>query len=147
MGPFNPTSTSVTPAFRDYTVLTTRVALTGLSGNGRVLDVEQITWCSPHRRLPFSIDRTLSVALDASGSTNGNVTIRIDLLNTKGSGYAATDNFSARPDTAAVGDVGDVNPVPAPASSSLFGIGLVCIDARPVVASDPGKFTRGAAQA
>jgi hypothetical protein len=58
----------------------------------------------------------LMLALDASGSTNGNVILRIDLVS---GGYAAMDNFRiASSDTA-----GDVGPVAVPEPASLL---LLC---------------------
>jgi hypothetical protein len=56
------------------------------------------------------------VALDATGNTNGNVTVRIDLLT---SGYGSMDNFVI----AASNTPGDVT-VPEPASVALVVLGL-----------------------
>ena len=61
-----------------------------------------------------------TVALDASGATNGNVILQIDELQ---GGYAAFDNFViAASDTP--GDVGN-GTVPEPASMVLLALGLV----------------------
>ena len=57
------------------------------------------------------------VALDAKGSTNGNVILQIDELS---GGYAALDNFLI----AASNKPGDVD-VPEPGAMILFGIGLI----------------------
>jgi len=118
-GPFN--STGAVPVF-ELTLFDNPSGATGLSGNGTILDVERITGVASSSRTVFNwTEHTL--ALDARGSTNGNVTIRIDLLNTQGSGYAAMDNFRIAASNTP-GDVGDTNPVPAPASITLLGIGL-----------------------
>jgi hypothetical protein len=93
---------------------------TGLSGNGIVLDSERITG------LPSSARNSLNwsehiLALDASGSTNGNVTVRIDLVaNAVNSRYAAMDNFRI----VASDTPGDIGNVPEPASIALLGLGL-----------------------
>ena len=118
-GPFN--STGAVPVF-ELTLFDNPSGATGLSGNGTILDVERITGVASSSHTVFNwTEHTL--ALDARGSTNGNVTIRIDLLNTQGSGYAAMDNFRIAASNTP-GDVGDTNPVPAPASITLLGIGL-----------------------
>jgi hypothetical protein len=93
---------------------------TSLSGNGTVLDSERIT------ALPSSARNVLTwsehiLALDASGSANGSVTLRIDLVaSAANSRYAAMDNFRI----VASDTPGDVGSVPEPASITLFGLGL-----------------------
>ncbi|MFO0960477.1 MAG: hypothetical protein U0800_24095 [Isosphaeraceae bacterium] len=88
-GPFNPAGS--VPVF-EITLFDNPSGATGLSGNGRILDVVRITGVASSARNVFNwAERT--VALNGTGSTNGNVTIRIDELNTLGSGYAALDNF------------------------------------------------------
>jgi PEP-CTERM motif len=57
-------------------------------------------------------------ALDATGNTNGNVTLRIDLLR---GGYAAMDNFRI----AASDTPGDTGQVPEPGSLPLVGLALL----------------------
>ena len=68
----------------------------------------------------FTFDWTNSVvALDATGNTNGNVILRIDLLS---GGYAAMDNF-----VVAASDTPGAVPtstVPEPATSFLVLLGL-----------------------
>jgi hypothetical protein len=117
-GPFNPAGS--VPVFR-ITMFDNPSGATGLSGNGVVLDSAQITGVASSSRSVFNWTEH-TIALNASHSTNGNVTIQIDELNTLGSGYAAMDNFLiVASDTP--GDVGGA--VPEPASITLFGLGAV----------------------
>lgn len=60
------------------------------------------------------------VALDATGNTNGNVIVRIDLLT---GGYAAVDNFRI----VAANVPGDVGTVPEPTSLALAGAALTTL--------------------
>jgi hypothetical protein len=60
------------------------------------------------------------VGLDATGNTNGNVTVVIDELV---GGYAALDNFRI----VASDTQGDVGQVPEPASLALLGLGLAAL--------------------
>jgi hypothetical protein len=118
-GPFN--SPGVVPVF-EIALFDNPSGATGLSGNGTLLDSEQVTGvASPLRTLFNWTEHT--VALDASGSTNGNVTVRIDLLGTQGSRYAALDNFLIVASNTP-GDVGGA-AVPEPASVAVLGVGLV----------------------
>ena len=97
---------------------------TALSGNGTVLDFAQITGVASSSRSQFNWTEH-TVALNASGSATGNVTVRIDLLNTLGSEYAAFDNFLIlASDTP--GDLGG-RVVPEPASITIFGVGLAAL--------------------
>lgn len=118
-GPFNPTSGSV-PVF-EIRLYDNPSGATGLTGNGVVLASAQITGAASTSRRVFNWTEH-TVALDASGSTNGNVTVRIDLLSTPGSGYAAMDNFLI----VASNTPGDVNTVvPEPTSLALLGVGAL----------------------
>ncbi len=68
----------------------------------------------------------VELALDATGNTNGNVMLQIDLVE---GGYAALDNFlivsSENPN-----DFGDTPTVPEPATMLLLSIGLITIGLR-----------------
>ncbi len=120
-GPFNPAG--AVPVF-EITLFDNPSGVTGLSGNGTVLSSGRITGVASSSRSVFNWTEH-TVALNASGSATGNVTVRIDLLNTGGSGYAALDNFLiVASDTP--GDVG-VPAVPEPASLTLFGVGLATL--------------------
>ncbi|HEX4975083.1 MAG TPA: PEP-CTERM sorting domain-containing protein [Pseudomonadales bacterium] len=113
-GPFVPSG--AVPTF-EFTLYDNPSGATGLGG-GTILDVLQVSGTSSARDV-FDWTNVL-LPLDATGNTNGNVTLRIDLLS---GGYAAMDNFRiAASDTA--GDVG-ANPVSEPATMLLFGTGIV----------------------
>lgn len=116
-GPSNPPGS--VPVF-EITLFDNPSGATGLSGNGRVLDVAQITGAASSAPNVFNWTEHI-VALNGSGSTNGNVTIRIDELNTRGSGYAALDNFLIVASNTR-GDIGA--SVPEPASIAVFGLGI-----------------------
>ena len=61
-------------------------------------------------------------SFNASGSTDGNVTLQVDLFS---GGYAAFDNFKiTASDEAGEGITGDPVSVPTPATLALFGLGL-----------------------
>ncbi|WP_374490897.1 hypothetical protein [Zoogloea sp.] len=94
----------------------------GVSGLGRGALLSQVTVQipgSPSSDL-FNWTETL-VALNALGNTDGNVTLRIDLVN---SGYAALDNFRiAASDTA--GDVASQVPEPGAFSLAALGVGML----------------------
>ena len=121
-GPFNPLSGAV-PVFQ-IILFDNPSGGTALSGNGTVLDFAQITGVASSSRSQFNWTEH-TVALNASGSATGNVTVRIDLLNTLGSEYAAFDNFLIlASDTP--GDVGGP-VVPEPASITIFGVGLAAL--------------------
>lgn len=90
-GPFNPDSGSI-PEF-EITLFDNPTGTTQISGNGTVLDSTRITGAPSTSRTAFNWTEHI-VALDASKSTNGNVTVRIDLVAAADrSHYAAMDNF------------------------------------------------------
>ncbi len=107
-GPFVPTG--AVPTF-EFTLYDNPGGVTGL-GSGAVLDVLQTSGTASAQDV-FDWTGVL-LALDATGNTNGNVTLRIDLLT---GGYAAMDNFLiAASDTP--------GEVPIPGAVWLFGSGL-----------------------
>ena len=121
-GPF--VTPGAVPTF-EFTLYDNPSGTTGL-GNGTILDVLQASGTASPRTV-FDWTEVL-LPLDASGNTNGNVTLRIDLLS---GGYAALDNFRiAASDTA--GDIGVITPetsidppaeaVPEP--TTMLGIAL-----------------------
>lgn len=91
-------------------------------GGGTVLDTGSLTGVAS--ALDVLDWTTGTFALDTSASTNGNVTLRIDLVS---GGYAAFDNFLI---TASDDAGGGLNPVPVPATISLFLLGLGLFGAR-----------------
>lgn len=109
-GPFVPPG--AVPTF-EFTLYDNPSGATGLGG-GTVLDVLQASGTASARDV-FDWTEAL-LPLDAAGNTNGNVTLRVDLLT---GGYAALDNFRiAASDTP--GDVG----LPEPATAALLAAGL-----------------------
>lgn len=100
----------------EFTLFDNPSGATGL-GSGKILDVLQ---ASGTVSAPTVFDWTeVLLPLNARGNTNGNVTLRIDLLN---GGYAALDNIRiAASDTS--GDVGD-NSVGVPEPTTILGITL-----------------------
>jgi hypothetical protein len=117
-GPFNATA-GTTPVF-DIILFDNPTGATTISGNGTALDSQRITGSFNTSRSVFDWTEHI-VALDASNSTNGNVTIRIDLVSETGtSRYAAMDNFRI----VASDTRGDIGIVPEPGSLALCGLGL-----------------------
>jgi hypothetical protein len=113
-GPFVPYTSqgSAVPKFR-LSLYDNPTGAIGL-GTGGLLDFEDITGLSALNRYTFNWSNHV-VALDAAGNTNGNVTLRIDVLE---GGYAAMDNFRiAASDTQ--GDVGNKVPDSLPLSALL----------------------------
>jgi hypothetical protein len=114
-GPFVPVKGEA-PSFR-FTLYDNPTGITGL-GSGAVLSTFDVSGTASARN---TFDWTNVVAgLDATGNTNGKVTLRIDLLS---GGYAAMDNFVI----AASDRAGDVPPVPEPSSWISLGMGLAIL--------------------
>lgn len=89
------------------------------TGSGTVLDQATVSGVASEREV-FDW-RNFVIPLSTTGNTNGNVTLRIDLLS---GGYAAFDNLLiAASDTA--GDVGD--PIPLPAAAWMFLAGAAVL--------------------
>ena len=114
-GPF--VSPGLVPAFR-LSLYDNPGGAVGL-GSGSLLDFEDITGLAGVNDYTFNWSN-FTVALDASGTTSGNVTLRIDLLR---GGYAAMDNFRI----AASDDPGDTGTVPEPATLALSGLALAAL--------------------
>ena len=89
-GPFNPLSGAV-PTF-EIRLFDNPSGAPSTSGNGVLLDSAQITGAPSASRSSFNWTQH-AMSLDASASTNDNVTLRIDLLSSGNTGYAAMDNF------------------------------------------------------
>jgi hypothetical protein len=114
-GPFVPTG-GLAPQFR-LSLYDNPTGVNGLSGNGTLLSTAVIDGALSALKNTFNWTNHI-VGLNATGSTNGNVTLQIDELI---GGYAALDNFRiAASDTS--GDVG--NPAPEPTTIALLGLGL-----------------------
>jgi hypothetical protein len=117
-GPFGPAGGSI-PTF-GFTLYDNPSGAAGL-GAGTILDTQQASGVASPRAI-FEWSDVL-LALDSSGSTNGNVILRIDLLD---GNYASMDNFRiAASDTP--GDVGLPTVVPESPSLILVAIGLVVL--------------------
>ena len=91
-------------------------------GGGTILDMGTLTGVASN--LDVLDWTTGTFAFDTSASTNGNVTLQIDLV---AGGYAAFDNFKI---TASDIAGGGLEQVPVPATLSLFLIGLGLAGAR-----------------
>jgi len=111
-GPFVPPG--AVPIF-EFTLYDNPSGANGL-GSGTILDVQQATGTASAQDV-FDWTEVL-LPLDATGNTNGNVTLRIDLLT---GGYAALDNFRI----AASDKPGDVGAVPEPTTFALFTAGIL----------------------
>jgi len=112
-GPF--VAAGAVPRF-EFTLFDNPGGATGL-GSGTILDSFQAAGTAS---APDVFDWThVLFALDASGSTNGNVTLRIDLLS---GGYAAMDNFLITASNTP-------GQVPIPAAVWLLGSGLAGVAA------------------
>lgn len=113
-GPF--VTPGAVPTF-EFTLYDNPGGLAGL-GTGNILDTLQATGTASAQDV---FDWTeVSLPLDTTGNTNGNVTLRIDLLD---GGYAALDNFHI---------TADVSPIPEPEIYAMFlaGLGLMGFMAR-----------------
>ncbi len=112
-GPFVPVA-GVVPVFQ-FTLFDNPSGAT-TTGSGTILDTFQASGTASPRSV---FDWTsVTAPLNASASTNGNVTLQIDLLS---GGYASLDNFRIASSDIS-GDVGD--SVPAPSSFALLVLGL-----------------------
>jgi hypothetical protein len=111
-GPF--VAAGSVPVFR-FTLYDNPSGANGLFGNGTILDrIEASGTASARSVFDWT---TLLLPLNASGSTNGRVTIQIDLLS---GGYAAMDNFRI-----VASDIrGDLGTIPEPSSVISLGLGL-----------------------
>lgn len=127
-GPF--VSSGAIPEF-EFKLFDNPTGTTGLSGNGVELASATAQGTASDRAV-FDWTEVI-VALDASGSTNGNVTLRIDLLD---GGYAALDNFRI----VASNQAGDLGEVPEPASVVTWTLLGLC--AAGVVAHRRRKATQ-----
>lgn len=119
-GPFVPTN-GLAPIFR-VSLFDNPSGGVGVGG-GTLLDSHDVTGTVAPNKWTFDWAE-YTLALDATGNTNGNVILQIDLLQ---GGYAAMDNFLiAASDTA--GDVGGGGQgVPEPLSIALLGIGIAAL--------------------
>ncbi len=119
-GPFVPAG-GAAPVFR-FSLYDNPTGVTGLSGNGVLLDSATATGVAAANKYTFDwMHETLG--LDATGSTNGNVTLQIDLLS---GGYAAMDNFVV----VASDEKGVIPTIPEPGSWALMGLGLATLALR-----------------
>jgi hypothetical protein len=110
-GPF--VAPGAIPIFQ-FTLFDNPTGATGLTGNGTILDQQSATGTASAQNV---FDWTeVVLALDATGNTNGNVTLQIDLLQ---GGYAGMDNFRIVASDVA----GDLGQVPEPSSLAILGIG------------------------
>lgn len=124
-GPFVPTG-GLAPTFR-ISLYDNPTGATGLGG-GTLLDTIDVSGLLSSSRNTFNWS-THTLALDATGNTNGNVTLLIDLL---AGGYAAMDNFriaasDTAGDTGGGGNGGGGGSVPEPGTPVLAGLGLVAL--------------------
>jgi hypothetical protein len=115
-GPFVPAQ-GAAPVFR-LSLFDNPSGATGLGSGTSLSSVDITGTVGPNK---YTFDWTNHVAaLDATGNTNGNVILRIDLLS---GGYAAMDNFViAASDTA-----GEVPGIPEPGTYALMAAGLALL--------------------
>jgi hypothetical protein len=117
-GPFVPVTGSI-PTY-EFTLYDNPSGASGL-GAGTILDTQQAVGTASARDV-FDWTSVL-LALDATGTTNGNVILRIDLLS---GDYASLDNFRIAASDEP-GDVGNPSQVPEPSTFVLLSIGLAAL--------------------
>jgi PEP-CTERM motif len=113
-GPFVPTA-GAAPVFQ-FSLFDNPAGTNGLAGNSVLLDSAMATGTVAPNKFTFDWSNVV-LGLDAQNSTNGNVTLQIDLLS---GGYAAMDNF-----VVVASDVKGVIPEPSTYALMLAGIGFV----------------------
>jgi hypothetical protein len=118
-GPGSPFATAGDVPEFAFTLFDNPSGTAGVPGTGTVLDSGTLTGVAS--ALDVLSWTTGTFAFDASQSTNGNVTLQIDLVQ---GGYAAFDNFKI---TASDQAGGGINDVSVPATISLFSLGLALI--------------------
>lgn len=111
-GPFN--LGGAAPSFR-VSLIDNPSGAAGL-GTGAVLAFQDFIGAAPDNPYTFQWSNSVA-ALDSMGSTNGNVTIRIDMLS---GGYGAIDNFVVNASDLA----GDVPAIPEPGTYAMMLLGL-----------------------
>ena len=116
-GPFVPTG-GVAPSYK-FSLYDNPSGATGLYGNSVLLDSATATGTIAPNKYTFDWTSVV-LGLDAKNSTNGNVTLQIDLLS---GGYAAMDNFVV----VASNVKGEIPPVPEPETWALMFAGLAYI--------------------
>jgi hypothetical protein len=114
-GPFVPQG-GLAPVFA-FSLFDNPSGTTGLSGNGVLLASGTAAGTVAPNKYTFDWTH-VAVGLDAANSTNGNVTLQIDLLV---GGYAAMDNFLIEASNA---------PVPEPHAWALLLTGLAALGRR-----------------
>ena len=127
MGPFNPEFGKNTPTF-EINLYDNPDGLNILPADGeKPLDSHRISGAPATSRSEFNWTKHF-IALDARNATNGNVTIRIDLVSDDDTRYAALDNFlivaADRPFDVSQPGIGQPGNgiVPEPTSSVIFGL-------------------------
>lgn len=119
-GPFNP-GANLVPKF-EFRLYNAVGGVFNLFAPGALLDSAQITGTASPRTTFEWTNHT--VALNASGSVDGNVALVIDLLE---GGYASFDNLSI---ASANTPGGGLPGVPEPGTLLLMGLGLVAVKLR-----------------
>ncbi|MEO5685866.1 MAG: PEP-CTERM sorting domain-containing protein [Burkholderiaceae bacterium] len=127
-GPFVPTG-GTAPVFQ-FSLFDNPSGATNQSGNGVLLDSATATGVAGPNKYTFDWTHEI-LGFNAAGSTNGNVTLQIDLLS---GGYAAMDNFVV----VASDEKGVIPTIPEPGSWLLMGLGLATLALRARKASRVG---------